>query len=232
MCSSIKTLYKTKLFHWLYLGFLSFDHDCKASHKIEILPLVSAIKWRNNSENCDSDVPTKDDFNFSCAGPFHFLLLALALTTLNVWTNVVTRSVLWVESESKCKRLTKWKTYIQGLQRFHTIMAREKHRRSSSLSPDRREKRRRSRSRSRDRDRDRRRKRSRSRDRERKRSRSRERKERKRDKDSRSRDTKERERESKSQESDEAGDSRVSNICALLFKTNGGIVIDCNPVVT
>ena len=93
-------------------------------------------------------------------------------------------------------------------------MARDKHRRSSSLSPDRKEKRRRSRSRSRDRDRDRRRKRSRSRDRERdrKRSRSRERKERKRDKDSRGRETKERERESKSQEADEAGDSRVSGV--------------------
>lgn len=98
-------------------------------------------------------------------------------------------------------------------------MAKDKHKRSSSQSPVRRDKdkRRRSRSRSRDRDRDRRRKRSRSR--ERKRSRSRDRKERKRDTRDRDRDTRDRdtkERDSKdiqtrgnSQESDgESSSSR------------------------
>ena len=103
-------------------------------------------------------------------------------------------------------------------------MARDKHRRSSSLSPapDRKEKRRRSRSRDRDR-RQKERKRSRSRDRDKKRtrSRSRDRKERKRDKDSRGRDTHSR---GDSQEEDAGGDPRVSDrwklgdshICYLL----------------
>ena len=90
-------------------------------------------------------------------------------------------------------------------------MARDKHRRSSSLSPapDRKEKRRRSRSRDRDR-RQKERKRSRSRDRDKKRtrSRSRERKERKREKDSRGRDTHSR---GDSQEEDAGGDPRVSD---------------------